>query len=236
MRVTTSATECASVASVLRPCPVLNDRARADSLGGTSTTCSPSARSRTRCACRRRRSPRSPRPGQATGWRSGASRRSRHGRCRTVPCRGWSRRRSSPRWSPSACAGPCRSRPGQALLMCSRLSSDARSITGCRAGRATLLRAGQSPLVSLLALATPGSRRPNESHTTSVGSRNESDDPGAWTEPRQAPVLGQWNKQPMRGRGDKGLGGLPAGSGQWCACRGCRGRSRGFHLAEECTS
>lgn len=77
--------------------------------------------------------------------------------------------------------------------------SDARSITGCRAGTATLLRAGQSPLEPLLTLATPGSRRPDESHTTSEGSRNESDDPGAWTEPRQAPVLGQWNKQPMRG-------------------------------------
>src|SRR6476661_1638460 len=71
---------------------------------------------------------------------------------------------------------------------------------GCRAGRATLLRAGQTPLEPLLALATPGSRRPNESHTTSVGSRNESDDPGAWTEPRQAPVLSQWNKQPMSER------------------------------------
>ena len=35
-----------------------------------------------------------------------------------------------------------------------------------------------------------GSRRPNESHTTSVGSRNESDNPGAWTEARQTPVLG----------------------------------------------
>src|SRR3954469_24079860 len=70
---------------------------------------------------------------------------------------------------------------------------------GCRAGRATLLRAGQTPLEPLLALATPGLRRPNESHTTSVGSRNESESPGAWTEPRQAPVLGQWNKQSMRG-------------------------------------
>ena len=69
--------------------------------------------------------------------------------------------------------------------------SDARSITGCRAGRATLLRAGQSPREPLLARGTPGSRRPNERHPTSVGSRNESDDPGAWTEPRQASVLGQ---------------------------------------------
>ena len=48
MRVAASATECASVASVLRPCPVANTRVRADSLGGTSTTCSPSASSRLR--------------------------------------------------------------------------------------------------------------------------------------------------------------------------------------------
>ena len=34
------------MASVLRPCPVANTRVRADSLGGTSTTCSPSASSR----------------------------------------------------------------------------------------------------------------------------------------------------------------------------------------------
>ena len=52
-----------------------------------------------------------------------------------------------------------------------------------------------------VALATPGLRRPNESHTTSVGSRIESVSPGAWTEPRQAPVLGQWNKQPHSVRG-----------------------------------
>jgi hypothetical protein len=45
MRVAASAKECASVASVLRPCPVANTRVRADSLGGKSTTCSPSASS-----------------------------------------------------------------------------------------------------------------------------------------------------------------------------------------------
>lgn len=38
MRVATSATEWASVASVLRPCPVANIRIRADSFGGTSIT------------------------------------------------------------------------------------------------------------------------------------------------------------------------------------------------------
>ncbi len=41
-----AATEWASVASVLRPCPVANTRARADNFGGTSTTSSPSASSR----------------------------------------------------------------------------------------------------------------------------------------------------------------------------------------------
>jgi hypothetical protein len=36
------------------------------------------------------------------------------------------------------------------------------------------------PLLSLSPLtAAPGPRRPNESHTTSVGSRIESDEPGA---------------------------------------------------------
>ncbi|MCX4471417.1 hypothetical protein OOK41_14060 [Micromonospora sp. NBC_01655] len=34
------------MASVLRPCPVANIRALADSFGGTSTICSPSASSR----------------------------------------------------------------------------------------------------------------------------------------------------------------------------------------------
>jgi hypothetical protein len=51
MWVPTSATECASVASVLRPWPVENTRARAESLGGTSTTSWPSA-SRRIATCR----------------------------------------------------------------------------------------------------------------------------------------------------------------------------------------
>ncbi len=41
IRVPANATECASVASVLRPWPVAKTRARADSFGGTSITCSP---------------------------------------------------------------------------------------------------------------------------------------------------------------------------------------------------
>jgi len=51
------------------------------------------------------------------------------------------------------------------------------------------------PLLSLSPLiAAPGPRRPDKSHTTSAGSGIESDEPDAWTEPGQAPVLGQVNK------------------------------------------
>ena len=46
VRTATTATACASCGSVLRLCPVSKARALADSLAGTSTTCSPSARSR----------------------------------------------------------------------------------------------------------------------------------------------------------------------------------------------
>ena len=46
VRSATTATECASVASVLRPCPVENTRTRADNFAGTSTTGSPSATNR----------------------------------------------------------------------------------------------------------------------------------------------------------------------------------------------
>src|SRR5688572_26551692 len=76
---------------------------------------------------------------------------------------------------------PITTRPSNLLIV----FLHARTLVGCRARRATLLRAGQTPLEPLLALATPDPRRPNESHTTSVGSRNESDEPGAWTEPCQ---------------------------------------------------
>ena len=55
----------------------------------------------------------------------------------------------------------------------------ARSITGCRAGRATLLQQDKPFLSLSWPKATPGPHRPNESHTTSVGSRNESDEPDA---------------------------------------------------------
>ena len=48
VRTATTAMECASWASVLRLCPVSNNRTRAASFAGTSTTCSPA--SRRRCA------------------------------------------------------------------------------------------------------------------------------------------------------------------------------------------
>jgi hypothetical protein len=77
MRVPTSATECASVASVLRPWPVENTRTRADSFGGTSTTCSSSA-SRRVATCRPIRcSPRQPRRAPASASRPAAWRRIR---------------------------------------------------------------------------------------------------------------------------------------------------------------
>jgi hypothetical protein len=50
------------------------------------------------------------------------------------------------------------------------------------------------PLSHSPPMAAPSPRRPDESHTTSAGSRKESDEPGTWTEPRQAPVLEQVNK------------------------------------------
>jgi hypothetical protein len=63
MRVPTRATERASVASVLRPCPVANTRALAESFGGTSMTSSPSASAGVgRCAGRCPDTPRSPDP------------------------------------------------------------------------------------------------------------------------------------------------------------------------------
>jgi hypothetical protein len=67
---------------------------------------------------------------------------------------------------------------------------------------------------------TPGPRRPNESHTTNVGSRKESDKPGARTEPRQARTQKQYNKQPMSGRSwapacEAGIVTSPRGTPVW---------------------
>ena len=91
-----------------------------------------------------------PDPVRPLAARSSSIAASRPRRCRTGHHRGRSRRRSSPRSSPTACAGPSRSRPAAALLLhaCSRCSIRC----GCRAGRATLLRAEQTPLEPLPAL------------------------------------------------------------------------------------
>ena len=105
-----------------------------------------------RCACRSRRSPRSPTPGPAT----------------------------PPMLDP---------------------------LPGCRAGRATLLRVRQTLLEPRLALMRHPARAGQMRATRlSVGSRNESDEPGAWTEPRQARSYPQRNKQPMSGNAHYGSG------------------------------
>jgi hypothetical protein len=143
MRVATRATECASVASVLRPCPVANTRARADSFGGTSTTCSPSASSLL-AMC-------PPMPWQP----SIAHVRSGHRRARASIAR-YPAASVAYRSTPSTVSSPamisivahrlCGSIPITTLLIrssCSQLSY--------RARRAPLLRARQTPLEPHLA-------------------------------------------------------------------------------------
>ena len=105
IRVPTRATECASVASVLRPWPVANTRARADSLGGTSMTSSPSSRSRTATCLPIPAQPSIAQTRSANRWRSAASRHSPRHRWRTDPRRGSSRRRPSPRSSTDRLCG-----------------------------------------------------------------------------------------------------------------------------------
>lgn len=84
VRCATTATEWASVASVLRPCPVENTRARADSLAGTSTTGSPWRPAAAPGAGPRPHIPQQPRPGPATAGPRQAAAGSRRGRCRTA--------------------------------------------------------------------------------------------------------------------------------------------------------
>ena len=85
MRDATTATECASVASVLRPWPVANTRMRADSLGGTSTTCSPSAKSRFARCLPMPWHPSIAHSGPASAWPPPASPHTRRRRCHTGP-------------------------------------------------------------------------------------------------------------------------------------------------------
>jgi hypothetical protein len=106
-------TECASVASVLRPCPVAKTLVRADCLGGTSTThFAVGERPVGDVLADAGATPRWPRPDPATVCRSAASRRSRHDRSRTGHHREWPPPRSLPRSLLSVCAGPSRSPHG----------------------------------------------------------------------------------------------------------------------------
>ena len=127
VRTATTATACASWASVLRLRPVSSSRARADSFAGTSTTCSPSASSR--CA-NGRPAPLLP----STAHARSASRR---------------RTSASPRTRPTAVG----------------VDPDEHARHGCltfapsllvNAGRALLLRAGQTPLQPHTATAPDG--------------------------------------------------------------------------------
>jgi hypothetical protein len=84
---------------------------------------------------------------------------------------------------------PITTRPGMRSDLDTINFSNARSTTGYRGGRATLLRVRQTLLEPLLALATSGPRRPNESHTINVGSRKERR-AGRQDRVSPAPVLG----------------------------------------------
>ena len=174
IRVPTSATEWASVASVFRPCPVAKTRARADSFGGTSTTVSPSARSR---LATWRPIPWQPsmaqtRLGHAWTWRRIASCPSR-----SVPKRPLPRMDSSlvmisivtdRLWG----SIPMTTR-GAASFM---VSSELEPVGVVELGGQRYFELGQTPLEPLPPWRRPGMRRPNESHT-GVSSRNESDNP-----------------------------------------------------------
>ena len=145
MRVPTSATECASVASVLRPWPVANTRARADSFGGTSTTVLAVGDQPVRdvpadAAAALDR----PRPIREPPRRARASPDSRS---RSVPNRPPPSTVSSPAITSIVADRLCGSIPMTTALIV-HLSS-ARTDHGCRAGRAPLLRAEQTPLEPL---------------------------------------------------------------------------------------
>ena len=175
-----SAAECASVASVLRPCPVASTRVRADSLAGTSTTRSPSAISRiARC----RPVPWQPPVAQCRTARSIARQPEA-----SVPYRPAPRTLSSPAMTSIAADRLCGSIPTTTVPIAPSAQS-AGDHGGEGGHRYFELR---KPLLSLsLPTTAPGPRRPDESHTTSAGSRKESDEPGTRTEPGQAPAPSQ---------------------------------------------
>jgi hypothetical protein len=172
MRVAASATECASVASVLRPCPVANTRVRADSLGGTSTTCSPSARSlfamclpmpwhpsiaHIRCGQRLASASIAVYPSASVAYRP---------RPATA---------SSPAMTSIVAVRLCGSIPMTTWLSQSSCST-LLWLPGKGGGHRYFEQ--NKPLLSLSPLhGSTGPHRPKESHTTSVGSRIESDEP-----------------------------------------------------------
>src|SRR3954447_18781641 len=84
---------------------------------------------------------------------------------------------------------PTTTRPGRSDVLFITAPNDSIRC-GCRAGRAPLLRAEQTPLEPLPALdRCLGHAGQMRATRLGEGSRCESDDPDTWTEPRQAPVL-----------------------------------------------
>jgi hypothetical protein len=104
VRSATMAIEWASVASVLRPCPVSNTRTRAASFAGTSHTVSPSASSRAANGRPTPLAPSTPTPAPATAAHSAAVASSRSCPSRTALWPAGSPARHVPRSSPTACA------------------------------------------------------------------------------------------------------------------------------------
>ncbi len=158
VRSATTAIECASVASVLRPWPVSNTRTRAASFAGTSTTVSPSANSRAASGRPPRWRPPPPTPAPATAAQTPAAAGNR-------PCPS-----ETGRW-------PAGSRSSRTSIVADRLCGSVpmitRPITPPRpvrrpvlsTGRAALLRAEQTPLGPHPASGARQDRTPEESHT-----------------------------------------------------------------------
>ena len=173
MRVATSATECASVASVLRPWP----RRQTPAPGLTASAARPRPAHRRRAAGWRGAgrcpgSPRSPRSAPASAWPLPASTGTRRCRWRISRRQAQPHRQPSPRSWQTAYADPSRS------PLCSS-HPPALDGTDCLSQEGTATSSAGKPLSSLSPLTTaPGPRRPCESHTSTVGSRFASHEPG----------------------------------------------------------
>jgi hypothetical protein len=142
IRVAASATECASVASVLRPCPVANTRVRRTAWAAHPPRPRPRPAAGSRCAGRCPDSPRSPRSAPATA--APLPHRPVAGRVGGIPAPA----------RDGLIAGHdldrgrtlVRVHPDDHLV---HPSPPTRSCCACRARRALLLRAGQTPLEPL---------------------------------------------------------------------------------------